>query len=59
MTYDFGPLGQQTLTSAALLGVGAITLAAIGFTVLRVLLSTLVLPGTSVRPLLSALTSDF
>ena len=48
MTYDFGSLGQQTLTSAALLGVGAFTLASIGFTVLRVLLSTLILPGTSV-----------
>jgi hypothetical protein len=46
---DLGPLGEQTMASTALLGVGVLTLASITFTVSRFLLSTFVLPGTSVR----------
>ena len=53
-TYNFGPLGQQTLPSTLLLGVGALTLTSIAYTVARILLSTFVLPGKSVRnPLLN------
>jgi hypothetical protein len=48
MTLDLGPLGQQTVSSAALLGVGALTIASIAFTTFRFLLSTFVLPGISV-----------
>lgn len=48
MAVDLGPLGQQSLASTALIGVGAITIASIAFTTLRVLLSTFVLPGKSV-----------
>ena len=49
MALDLGPLGQHNAASAALIGFGALTLAYITFTTLRVLLSTFVLPGTSVR----------
>lgn len=48
MAVDLGPLGQQSLASTALIGVGAITIASIAFTTFRVLLSTFVLPGKSV-----------
>lgn len=55
MALDLGPLGQLSAGSAALLGIGTLTLAYIAFTTLRVLLSTFLLPGTSVcsffRPL--------
>ncbi|KAK6383639.1 uncharacterized protein PV06_01071 [Exophiala oligosperma] len=47
MAVDLGPLGQQSLASTALIGVGAITIASIAFTTFRVLLSTFVLPGKS------------
>lgn len=48
MTLDLGPLGRQSLSSAALLAVGALSLAYVAFTTLRVVLSTFILPGTSV-----------
>ncbi|KAK5467129.1 hypothetical protein LTS15_000099 [Exophiala xenobiotica] len=47
MAVNLGPLGQQSLASTALITVGAITIASIAFTTLRVLLSTFVLPGKS------------
>jgi hypothetical protein len=52
MLFNLGLLGQQSISSTALLGVGALTLASIAFTIVRVLLSTFILPGTSVRILL-------
>lgn len=48
MAINLGPLGQQSLTFTALISIGAITIASIAFTTLRVLLSTFVLPGKSV-----------
>ncbi|ETI27338.1 hypothetical protein G647_09528 [Cladophialophora carrionii CBS 160.54] len=42
-----GPLGQQSLLSTLLIGVGALTLATVVFTTTRVLLSTFILPGRS------------
>ncbi|KAK4935076.1 hypothetical protein LTR10_023808 [Elasticomyces elasticus] len=47
MGIDLGPLGQQTVPSAALIGLGAITAVSVLFTTLRVILSTFVLPGQS------------
>jgi hypothetical protein len=55
MALDLGPLGQQSAASAALLGVGALTLASVAFNIIRVVLSTFVLPGTSVSPMLCVL----
>ena len=49
MLLDLGPLGQQTLLSTTLLSVGALTLTYIAYTLTKVFLSTLVLPGVSVR----------
>ncbi|KIX93508.1 uncharacterized protein Z520_10686 [Fonsecaea multimorphosa CBS 102226] len=46
-TIDLGPLGQQTLPSTLLIGIGALTLASVAFTVTRVFLSTFILPGKS------------
>ncbi|KAJ9609392.1 hypothetical protein H2200_005719 [Cladophialophora chaetospira] len=46
-TYSLGPLGQQTLPSTLLIGIGALTLASIAFTTARVFLSTFILPGKS------------
>ncbi|OCT50884.1 Very-long-chain 3-oxoacyl-CoA reductase [Cladophialophora carrionii] len=46
-TVDMGPLGQQSLLSTLLIGVGALTLATVVFTTARVLLSTFILPGRS------------
>lgn len=48
MSYDLGPLGQQSAASAFVLIVGVLTLASVAFTLTRVLLSTFVLPGKSV-----------
>ena len=48
MAYELGALGQQSIGSAALLLIGAITVANLLFQVIRVVLSVLVLPGTSV-----------
>jgi hypothetical protein len=48
MAYDLGPLGQQSTASAALLLIGAIAVATTLYSAIRVLLSVLVLPGTSV-----------
>ena len=48
LTIDLGPLGQQTLPAMVLIGVGALTLASVVFTTVRVLLSTFILPGRSV-----------
>jgi hypothetical protein len=48
MPLNLGPLGQQTILSTILLGVGIIYLTWILYTVTRVLLSTFVLPGASV-----------
>lgn len=47
MTLNLGPFGQQTIPSAILLGIGALTAASVSWTILRVLLSTFVLPGQS------------
>lgn len=47
MTLDLGPLGQQTIPATALLAIGTLTVGAISWTVLRVLLSIFVLPGQS------------
>ncbi|EXJ57938.1 beta-keto reductase [Cladophialophora yegresii CBS 114405] len=46
-TIDFGALGRQSLLSTLLIGVGALTLASVVFTIARVLLSTFILPGRS------------
>jgi len=47
MALDLGPLGHQSIPSTVLLGIGALTAASISFTILRVLLSTFILPGQS------------
>lgn len=49
MIVDLGLLGPQNGTGTLLIGIGAVTVASIVLTVLRVLLSTFVLPGQSVR----------
>ena len=61
MALNLGPLGQHGVASAALLGIGALTLAYLAFTVFRVLLSTFLLPGTSVCRFFRSLaeTTDF
>lgn len=48
MTYDLGPLGQQTALSATLLLAGFVSVVSVLFTVTKVLLSIYVLPGKQV-----------
>ncbi|RMD40623.1 hypothetical protein DV735_g4495, partial [Chaetothyriales sp. CBS 134920] len=47
MSLDLGPLGKQSPLAAALLGVGALTVASIVYHTLRVILSIFLIPGLS------------
>lgn len=49
MTFDLGPFGHHSTTSAILLVIGAITVLNILFQITRVVLSIFILPGTPVR----------
>lgn len=49
MTYNLGPLGQQTAFSAAILFIGLLSVGSVLYTVTKVLLSIFILPGKSVR----------
>ena len=49
MTFDVGPFGHHSTASAILLVVGAVTVLNVLFQITRVVLSTFILPGTSVR----------
>lgn len=46
MSLSLGPLGDQTPLSAALIAIGALTVASVSFTLTRFLASTFILPGT-------------
>jgi hypothetical protein len=53
MVISLGPLGQQTISTSLLLLAGLATITWYFVNFIRVLLSTFILPGTSVRLLLS------
>lgn len=48
MLIDLGPLGQQNSIATLLLGVGALSLASVLYTLTKFFLSTFVVPGKSV-----------
>lgn len=48
MVYNLGPLGVQSTLSAAILTIGLVSIISVLYTVIRVLLSTFVLPGKPV-----------
>jgi len=58
MSIDLGPLGTQNALSTLLIGVGALSLASVIYTVARVLLSTFILPGQSVSTNVASSTGE-